>query len=62
MFLLRLLFVVLAALFVRRLLRRAFASPAGKPPPVSGPGSPPGRGPRDLNGQDIADADFEEIP
>lgn len=62
MFLLRLLFVVLAALFVRRLLRRAFAPTPGRRPTVSGSGTRPARGTRDLNDQDIADADFEEIP
>lgn len=62
MFLLRLLFVVLAALFVRRLLRRAFTPAARQQPHVSGTGPQPGRGSGDLNGQDIIDADFEEIP
>ncbi len=62
MFFLRLILVVLAALVVRRLVRRAFAPPRAprQAPPPAAPARPGAY--RDLTEQDIADADFEEIP
>lgn len=64
MFILRLILLLVAALFVRRLVRSAFAprsadrdgartEPQGAPRPGKG---------GTLSEQDISDADFEEIP
>lgn len=61
MFLIRLILLLLAAVVVRRLVRRAFAPPARRadPPRTAERGDPRYR---DLSGQEISDADFEEIP
>ncbi|MFO7609198.1 MAG: hypothetical protein R6X35_08365 [Candidatus Krumholzibacteriia bacterium] len=61
MFVIRLILLVLAALFVRRLVRRAFAPPSRRvqePGPVDRPESAA----RPYREQEISDADFEEIP
>ena len=64
MFLLRLILLVLAAFFVRGLVRRAFASSRrrARRDPLRGPGDGARRPYRDLTDQEISDADFEEIP
>jgi hypothetical protein len=61
---LRLIMLLAAALFVRRLMRLAFASPRRPEPQVRTGAAPQqgAKGQQDLSRQDISDADFEEIP
>jgi hypothetical protein len=61
---LRLIMLLAAALFVRRLMRLAFASSRRPEPQVRTNVAPEQRtqGQPDLSRQDISDADFEEIP
>lgn len=61
MFVLRLILLVLAALLVRRLVRRAFAPPSRRVR-EPGPADRPDGAARPYREQEISDADFEEIP